>query len=58
MLMNHSSYISAIADESADLSGKMQVALVLRYFKEDTVYESFIDLSESSCLYAAENDEK
>ena len=46
------SFISVVADESCDISGKEQLSIVLRYTKGDKVNESFTRLVEMSSVSA------
>ena len=46
------SFISVVADESCDISGKEQLSIVLRYTKGDKVNESFTGFVEMSSVSA------
>ena len=46
------SFISVVADESCDISGKEQLSIVLRYIKGDKVNESFTGFVEMSSVSA------
>ena len=46
------SFISVVADESCNISGKEQLSLVLRYTKDDKVNESFTGFVEISSVSA------
>ena len=46
------SFISVVADESCDISGKEQLSIVLRHTKDDKVNESFTGLVEMPSVSA------